>query len=379
MLKILLLTSFIFVYNFFEVEIPHGANGILKKGNNEYIALYHNFNYFDIYTIKIEYENATILEEKNLPKDNLNDDTIDVLVINSNLIFYGLLFSIWVDNNGSNNIASWRTYLENIFFQAQAFSNDCLVVCTMTYNFETPSMSYDYHLHLLKAPYIEFYKKIDILTLAKESKPELIGLKDYFVFIKIDEEEKANGIITYKIVDLELNLVNSFTVEYKNYEKIYFSKLSNNGTVNEFLFCILKKENIFENLHTFKCQVIKYENNALVPTQTIEIPISGYGYSLINYFFDENKIIFYFYDVKDEPYINALAENDFINIIQYENQVLSFYKNFKNFSLPKLVHYVRQGYYFHFDFAMTEQGPGLIFNQLFSYLSSICVPKTITL
>ena len=51
----------------------------------------------------------------------------------------------------------------------------------------------------------------------------------------------------------------------------------------------------------------------------------------------------------------------------------------ENFSLPKLVHYVRQGYYFHFDFAMTEQGPGLIFNQLFSYLSSICVPKTITL
>ena len=36
-------------------------------------------------------------------------------------------------------------------------------------------------------------------------------------------------------------------------------------------------------------------------------------------------------------------------------------------------------YKFHFDFAMTEQGPGLIFNQVFNYLSSICVPKTITL
>ena len=52
-----------------------------------------------------------------------------------------------------------------------------------------------------------------------------------------------------------------------------------------------------------------------------------------------------------------------------------FIKNFNNLTLPKLVHYYGFAYYFQADFAMTEQGVALIFK----YLSSICVPKTITL
>ena len=56
-----------------------------------------------------------------------------------------------------------------------------------------------------------------------------------------------------------------------------------------------------------------------------------------------------------------------------------FIKNFNNLTLPKLVHYYGFAYYFQADFAMTEQGVALIFNQNFIYLSSICVPKTITL
>ena len=62
------------------------------------------------------------------------------------------------------------------------------------------------------------------------------------------------------------------------------------------------------------------------------------------YFFDGNKSIFYFHNIYN-------SDNDYINILQYENQVLSFYKNFKNFVLP--------------DFAMTEPGLALKFNRNF--------------
>ena len=41
MLKILFWTLFVFVSNFFEVNIPQGHNGLLQKSNNEYIAIYN--------------------------------------------------------------------------------------------------------------------------------------------------------------------------------------------------------------------------------------------------------------------------------------------------------------------------------------------------
>ena len=118
---------------------------------------------------------------------------------------------------------------------------------------------------------------------AKDFQLELIFLKDYFVYIKIDEEEKGKGIITYKFLDFDLNLVNSFTYKYENYSDKFFYKLSNSGKVNEFMLCILKKEDRSKYLDTYKCQVIKYENNALSPKKTIDIPISGYSYSLEKY------------------------------------------------------------------------------------------------
>ena len=43
----------------------------------------------------------------------------------------------------------------------------------------------------------------------------------------------------------------------------------------------------------------------------------------------------------------------YINILKYENHVLSYYKNLKNFPLPKIVYYRRYRYHF-VDFAMTE-------------------------
>ena len=269
-----------------------------------------------------------------------------------------------------------------IRFKAQAYSNNRLLICTWTYNFSLITFTgydlrYDFQLHLIKAPYIEVSKKIEIESLANDFYLRLIGLKDYFVFIKIDEDkEEGKGNITYKFVDLELNLVNSFTYEYQNYSKMI--KLSNTGKVNEFMLCILKREDRSKYLDKYKCQVIKYENNNLLIKQIIDIPISGISYSLKTYFFDENKYIFYIYDIKNS-YTYEYINDNYIYILQYENHVLSFYKNFKNLTLPYLVKEPSWGYYFQVDFAMTEQGVALIINRNFIYLCSICVPKTITL
>ena len=381
MLGIIFIALFIFVHNFLEVDIPHGMHGILKKGTNEYITIFNDVTRSYIYTIKVEYDNASFISEKrDFIRANYNDNTFDVLIVDNNLIFYCLMYSMEVDYNGKTNKIAWGSVLDPVRFQTQAYSNDCLVVCTWVYNFETYETRYDLNLRLLKAPYIEFYKEIEIETSVKDLQVELIGLKDYFVFIKINEEEKGKGNITYKFLDFELNLVNTLNVDYEDYLEMYFSKLSNNGKLNEFFFCVLKKEDSSENLDTYKCQVIKYENNALSPKKTIDIPISGYSYSLEKYFFDENKFVFYFYDIYDKDnYFDGSGSNNYINIIQYENQVLSFYKNYQNYKLPKIVHYSGMVYAFHFDFAMFEQGPILIFNQVFYYLQTICVPKTITL
>ena len=66
MLKIVFLTLFIFVYDFFEVDIPHGMSGILKKSNNEYITISNDLDNSDIYTVKVEYDNATFVVKKEL-------------------------------------------------------------------------------------------------------------------------------------------------------------------------------------------------------------------------------------------------------------------------------------------------------------------------
>ena len=96
MLKILVLTSFIFISPFFEVNIPHGSNGILQKRNNEYLAIYNDIYSSDTYTIKVEYDNVTVGEKKNFDRANFGDSTFKILIIDNNLIFYGLMFGVFV-------------------------------------------------------------------------------------------------------------------------------------------------------------------------------------------------------------------------------------------------------------------------------------------
>ena len=128
MLITLFLISFNFVYNFFEVDIPYGINGILKKRNNEYITIFHEVGLTYAYIIKVEYDNVTFVSEKRtFNRAHYGDKTFNILIIDDNLIFYGLMFSVIVDNNGKTNEILWRYYfLDMIRFAAQAYSNDCL-------------------------------------------------------------------------------------------------------------------------------------------------------------------------------------------------------------------------------------------------------------
>ena len=349
MLKIIFLTSFIFVSSLLEVEIPYGLDGILKKGNNEYLAIHHDyFQRTDTYKIKIAYDNVTVIEKKSFYREYFDDQTFEILIVDNNLIFYGLLFNAYVENNGKFNEIIWPGYLgEREEFLTQAFSNDCLLICTWINNYEIyDEKRFDFHLHLVKAPYVEVSKNVDIYTFAIDLQVELIGLKDYFAIIKIDKDEEGQGNITYKFVDFELNLVNTFTHKFEDYLYIYFFKLSNSGKVNKFLLCILKKEDRSENLDTYKCQVMKYENNDLSIIQTLDIPIIGKSYSLEKYCFDENKIVFYIYDIYSNDYYDDTVKNDYIYIFQYESPALSFYKNFNNLIVPKFVHYYGMYYFF---------------------------------
>jgi hypothetical protein len=262
----------------------------------------------------------------------------------------------------------------------QTFRNDCLLICTWTNNFSLNSAfhfddRYDFQLLLIKPPYTEISKEIEIETLAKNRDVQLINTKDYFIYIRLDKEDNHKRNITYKFLDFDLYLVNSLTKEYENYSEIYYYSIPNDGDENKFMMCFLKNEDKSENLNTYKCQIIAYKNKELQIIQSIDIPIT-HG-KTVHYFeiifFDKNKIAFYLYHRNDPLYYSP--DNDYINILQYENQALSFYKNYKNLTLQKLV----DSEYYAIDFIMTEQGLAIFAGSVFNYLSSICVPKTITL
>lgn len=114
------------------------------------------------------------------------------------------------------------------------------------------------------------------------------------------------------------------TEQYEDYLDILFSQLSNSGKLNEFILCTLKKEDRSVDLDTYKCKVYKFHNNDLSIEKPIDIPIYGYDYSLEFYFFDENKIVFYIYDIySNNEYYDGPINNN--NIYIFYNMKIKFY------------------------------------------------------
>ena len=160
---------------------------------------------------------------------------------------------------------------------------------------------------------------------------------------------------------------------------IDFFQISENNKVNEFIKCIeYSKLNDLSDYYNryFECQIIKYENKNLLFLKTFEVftyIANYYIYRLKCHNFDENKIGFLIYES------NRNYEYDFINIFQYENQIISNYKNYRNVSIPSRRFSHEDG---NIYFAITEQGVGIFSYYLyphFSYLSPICLSKTIIL
>ena len=140
------------------------------------------------------------------------------------------------------------------------------------------------------------------------------------------------------------------------------------------LMNLLNIQNILEINIYFECQIFKYKHKNLSFLQTFEVYSYRYGiYNLKFDIFDDNKIGFFIYNPNQD------GEYDIINILQYENQKISYYKNFRNITIPSLKFYSS---YEDIYFANTEQGIGLFasyHNTHLYYLSPICLSKTIIL
>jgi len=388
MMIIIFLSLFFFVSNFYNVTIPlphpgvfNSISGLIKKNKNEYVLINNQIYSSYAHKLKIEYDNLTFFDEKYFSGHH-DDAMLSTLIIDNNLIIYSFMFYSFFENNGKTNEIVWGDILgDKQRFVTQTFNSDCLLICTWTYNFSLNSAfhyeeRYDFQLLLIKPPYIEISKEIEMETLAKNRNIQLINTKDYFIYIRYEEDNHKRNI-TYKFLDFDLYLVNSLTKEYENYSEIYYYSIPNDDDVNKFMMCFLKNEDILENLNTYKCQIIAYKNKELQIIQSIDIPIT-HGksiYYLKIIFFNKNKIAFYLYHLKNYFSYFSSPDNDYINILQYENQVFSFYKNYKNLTLQKLVDRENS----RIDFIMTEQGLAILAGSDFNYLSSICVPKTITL
>ena len=123
--------------------------------------------------------------------------------------------------------------------------------------------------------------------------------------------------------------------------------------------------------------MIKYRNNNLIFSEKFYF-YCPYDYDFLINVFDENKIGIYISEA--HSYHNHIYY-DYVNVLQYENQILSFYSNMYNLTLPKI------GWHEYYEsikayFTMTEQGVSILTTTngtCLYYLSTICLSKNITL
>jgi len=376
---IILLILPLFVINLFKlkIKIPFFGNidFFLKESRNEYIII-SGFQKSYVFRVNIKTDNYTIIDERSFV-----DQIMNFMKMGNNINVYTFPFYSIIENNGKTN----KIQLNSIFrgdFADQVYSGNSLLICSYNYNVsEFSVIKYDIQLSLLKEPYNEIFKILTIesglytLFSINNYFIQLIGLKDIFVFILIDEKlQQKEATCIYKIFDLNLNLINSLTTKIENYTYIKFSELSENNKINEFIIFIKYYKS------DVKCQIIKYENSNLIFFEPYSIfsqkeiddgDVDEY-YLSIN-LFNEDKIGCYLYT-------HYYKYNyDYITILQYENKKLFYYKNIKDISIPSIQFYDSSK---KITIVMTEQGIGMLTSfviNYFYYLSSICVTKTISL
>ena len=370
MLKIIFLILPIFVINlhtiYFYLGYGTGVIYFLRPNESNYIIIYGNM--FHSRLMRVDTKTDELIAEEIL----FDDEIYHFKILRNNLKIFTFYSYSLIQNGGKNNTVKFGHR-----FSDQVYSSNSILIGTWEYNFKDfDTYHYDIQLNLLKVPYNEISKTLIIESFIETNSFRLIGLKDCFIFILIYEESYNyiyKGNYTYKILDLNLNLINSLTINYTNYTDIKFSELSEDNKMNEFIMCIKYYMSITE------CQIIKYENLNLIFSEKYSI-FSNHGvddgfykdYLIIN-LLDGNKIGCYLL-------VLSMYKYDYVTILQYEDQKLIYYKNIKDIQTPTIENHIVEKNLV--KMTMTEKGIAMISSTwaiyLF-YISSICLTKTISL
>ena len=301
MLLIIFFSIIIFAFNLEKIKFNSSYAShsyFIRNNKTEYSIIYSRslWNGLDSHILRVDAKTDEIITDNII----FTDELLYFHKLINNAYIYTFKNYLILEKNGRK-----RKILYDGQFSAQSNSGNTILIGTWNYqndkfNYDFYNKHYEVQLNLLKEPYNGIYKTLIIANYTDNNYFKLIGLKDYFIFIKIEEKENYldrivsnEGNYTYKILDLNLNVINSLTIKYKNYSSIIFSKLTENKEINEFIMCIKYFRSITE------CQIIKSENSSLLfskPYQIFskrEIKMGGSVYS--NYYlsmnpFDGDKI-----------------------------------------------------------------------------------------
>ena len=184
-MKIIFILLLAFVYNFYDMGFPSFIHFFGKKSKNEFIIIQNNYIDFYAYTYKVNIDNITKIEEV-----RFNERIRDFQMITNKLKIYCLKENVILDCNGRNKSVSWAYYDTEFYktFTAKAYSHNNLLILTQSTNTSVfvwgNSLVDDFQLNLIKAPYNEIYKSIQIeKEIFYETPFVLIGLKDCFIVI----------------------------------------------------------------------------------------------------------------------------------------------------------------------------------------------------
>ena len=354
------------IYNFLNVKF---SLNVLNIENIHFIAKKKEYNiiisdinfYHNTYILTVDAEKDIITQKELIFKDRLDsfkkqEKYIDIYTFSRYLLIY---------KYGVNNTIYFNDYIGR-----QAFSDRNILIGIRKST--STLFKYDIILYLIKSPYNEISDIITIEPKTEQYEYHLIGLKDCFVFIMLYNNNdrmyfKKKGDVKIKLLDFNLNVIDTMNYTYFNYTNIVVLELSENNKCNEFIICVRNHD---DEITYMDCRIVKYDNAHLYFGESIRI-ISKKGYSNGDFYiniFDENKIGFYF----------VTAPYDLITIIQYENKKLSYYNNIRESPIPE--HIYMNSYS---RIINTYKGIAIISamrNALYlNYLSTTCSLKTIYL
>ena len=332
MAKIIFLILPFFVFNFYyDYFYSTNTNKMdlktFQRIDNEYVIIYINDNQQTIYA-RVDAKTLDVITYGRLFEDEMKY----FIILGKNV--YCFIFSNYliINNNGKEDRVNFGD--EHHKLQDQIYNGNSILIGTF---YRNDIDRYNAELYLFKEPYNEISKN---LIIDNTQNFKLIGLKDYFIFIKIDDEEsntKNQVKYTYYIFDLNLDIKNSLTYKYANYREIKFSELSENNKINEFIMCISYYKSIIE------CRIITCKNSHLTFSNSYQIfsehdinnTITNNTFSLYINIFDEDKIGCYLLSNEDN------FKYDYVTIMHYNNSHLYYYKNISDCKFEAIRDYAK--------------------------------------